>query len=281
LKRRVLTVTLAVLLAVLGTAGVLAYVHKADSRALAGMQSVNTLVAQGQIPAGTSANSAQQAGLLRSETLPASSVPANAVRSITPDLGSLVMSAQVQPGQLLLRPMLVTSAQATATGALAIPKGMIAITIPLCLPEAVAAYVQPGSQVAVFDTYATKKASLQESCSQSGVSHQAEGPGGIVTRIVLPRVLVLATGQGAGGGTTGTSSSTTTTASSSPFSRNGQTDPPSSAPTGSVLVTVAVTQADAERLILITRAGLPYLALLTSSSQTGFETGRLQPLFQH
>jgi len=279
LKRRVLTVALAILLAVLGTAGVLAYVHKADSRALAGMQSVNTLVAQGQIPAGTSANSAQQAGLLRSEALPASSVPANAVRSITPDLGSLVMSAQVQPGQLLLRPMLVTSAQATATGALAIPMGMIAITIPLCLPEAVAAYVQPGSQVAVFDTYATKKASLQESCSQSGVSHQAEGPGGIVTRIVLPRVLVLATGQGAGGGATGTS--TSTTASSSPFSHNGQTDPPSSAPTGSVLVTVAVTQADAERLILITRAGLPYLALLTSSSQTGFETGRLQPLFQH
>ena len=35
-----------------------------------------------------------------------------------------------RPGQLLLRPMLVTSAQATATGALAIPKGMIAITIP-------------------------------------------------------------------------------------------------------------------------------------------------------
>ena len=279
MKRRVLTVTLAVLLAVLGTAGVLAYVHKADSRALAGMQSVNTLVAQGQIPAGTSANSAQQAGLLRSEALPASSVPANAVRSITPDLGSLVMSAQVQPGQLLLRPMLVTSAQATATGALAIPMGMIAITIPLCLPEAVAAYVQPGSQVAVFDTYATKKASLQESCSQSGVSHQAEGPGGIVTRIVLPRVLVLATGQGAGGGTTGTS--TSTTASSGPFSHNSQADPSSSAPTGSVLVTVAVTQADAERLILITRAGLPYLALLTSSSQTGFETGRLQPLFQH
>ena len=279
MKRRVLTVTLAVLLAVLGTAGVLAYVHKADSRALAGMQSVNTLVAQGQIPVGTSANSAQQAGLLRSETLPASSVPANAVRSITPDLGSLVMSAQVQPGQLLLRPMLVTSAQATATGALAIPMGMIAITIPLCLPEAVAAYVQPGSQVAVFDTYATKKASLQESCSESGVSHQAEGPGGIVTRIVLPRVLVLATGQGAGGGATGTS--TSTTASSGPFSHNSQADPSSSAPTGSVLVTVAVTQANAERLILITRAGLPYLALLTSSSQTGFETGRLQPLFQH
>jgi pilus assembly protein CpaB len=274
LKRRVLTVALAIVLAVLGTAGVLAYVHKADSRALDGMRPVSVLVAQGQIPAGTSANSAQQQGLLRSEMLPASSVPANAVRSITPALGSLVVSAQVPSGQLLLRPMLVTSAQATAAGALAIPKGMVAVTIPLCLPEAVAGYVQPGSQVAVFDTYATKKASLQESCNQSGQSNQAQGPGAAVTRIVLPRALVLATGQAAASGTT------STTASGGPFSNNSQTDPPSSAPSGAVMVTMAVSQANAERLILITRAGLPYLALLTSSSQTGFDTG-LQPLFQH
>jgi pilus assembly protein CpaB len=276
LKRRVLTVTLAIVLAVLGTAGVLAYVHKADTRALDGMRPVSVLVAQGQIPAGTSADSAQQQGLLRSESLPASSVPLNAVRSIGPALGSLVMSAKVPAGQVLLRPMLVTSAQATATGALAIPKGMVAVTIPLCVSEAVADYVQPGSQVAVFDTYPTKKASLQETCNQSGQSHQAQGPGGIITRIVLPRVLVLATGQAAASGAT----STSTTASGGAFSNNSQTDPAASAPGGAVLVTLAVSQANAERLILITRAGLPYLALLTSSSQTGFDTG-LQPLFQH
>jgi len=275
LKRRVLTVALAILLAVLGTAGVLAYVHKADSRALDAMKPVSVLVAQGQIPAGTSAGSAQQQGLLRSERLPAASVPPNAVRSITPALGSLVLSAQVPSGQLLLRPMLVTSAQATATGALAIPRGMVAVTIPLCLPEAVADYVQPGSQVAVFDTYPTKKSSLQETCNQSGQSHQAQGLGAIITRIVLPRVLVLATGQAAASGTTGAS----TTATGSAFSGNSQADP-ASAPSGAVLVTLAVSQANAERLIMITRAGLPYLALLTSSSQTGFDTG-LQPLFQH
>ena len=280
MKRRVLTVTLAILLAVLGTAGVLAYVHKADSRALDGMRPVTVLVAQGQIPAGTSVSSAQQQNLLRSESLPASSVPANAVRSITPALASLVMSAQVPSGQLLLRPMLVTSAQATATGALAIPTGMVAVTIPLCISEAVAGYVQPGSHVAVFDTYPTKKANLQESCGQSGQSHQAQGQGAVLTRIVLPRVLVLATGQAAASGTTGTTGTgTTTTASGGAFSNNSQTDP-APATSGAVMVTLAVSQANAERLILITRAGLPYLALLTSSSQTGFDTG-LQPLFQH
>jgi pilus assembly protein CpaB len=283
LKRRVLTVALAIVLAVLGTAGVLAYVHKADSRALDAMKPVTVVVAQGQIPAGTSASSAQQQGLLRSERLPASSVPPNAVRSITPALASLVVSAQVPAGQLLLRPMLVTSAQATATGALAIPAGMVAVTIPLCVSEAVADYVQPGSHVAVFDTYPTKKVNLQETCSQSGQSHQAQGQGAVITRIVLPRVLVLATGQAASSGATGTTGTTgttgaTTTASGGAFSSASQADP-APASTGAVMVTLAVSQANAERLIVITRAGLPYLALLTSSSQTGFDTG-LQPLFQ-
>jgi len=275
LKRRVLTVVVAVLLAVLGTAAVLAYVRQADNRALEGQKAVTVLIAQKVIPSGTSANTAVQDGLLTSQRLPASSVPVDALTSITPALGPLVTSAVVQPGQVLLRPMLVTPAQATATGALAIPRGMVAVTIPLCMSEAVAGYVQPGSQVAVFDSYPTKKATLQESCSGSGQSNQAQGPGAAVTRILLPRVQVLAIGQAPSSGTT----STSTTASGGTSSQGSQTDPAASGPTGSVLVTFAVSQADAERLILVTRAGLPYLALLTPSSQTGFTSG-LQPLFQ-
>ena len=276
MKRRVLTVVVAVLLAVLGTAAVLAYVRQADNRALEGQKAVTVLIAQKVIPSGTSANTAVQDGLLTSQRLPASSVPVDALTSITPALGPLVTSAVVQPGQVLLRPMLVTPAQATASGALAIPRGMVAVTIPLCMSEAVAGYVQPGSQVAVFDTYATKKASLQETCNQSGQSNQAQGKGSAITRIVLPRVQVLAVGQAASSGTTSTS--TSTTASGGASSQSGQTDPSASGPTGAVLVTFAVNQADAERLIVLTRAGLPYLALLTASSQTQFDTG-LQPLF--
>jgi len=273
LKRRILAIALAIVLAVLGTAGVLAYVHKADSRAVAGMKAVTVLVAQQQVASGTPASTALQNGSLTSQKLPASSVPSDAVRSITPGLGSLVLSATLQPGQLLLRPMLVTAAQATASGALQIPKGMIAVTVPLCVEAAVAGYVQPGSQVAVFDTYPTKKATLQEQCSQSGQSHQAQGPGGVVTRIVLPRVLVLATGTAGAGGTTSTA------ASGGLLAHNSQTDPAGSVPNGAVLVTLAVSQPDAERLILITEAGLPYMALLTPYSQTGHEIC-CQPLFQ-
>ena len=79
MKRRVLTVTLALLLAVFGTVGVLAYVHGANARAVAGVKAVPALVAQQPIPAGTSASTALHEGLLASQQLPASSVPSNAV----------------------------------------------------------------------------------------------------------------------------------------------------------------------------------------------------------
>jgi pilus assembly protein CpaB len=251
LKRRVLTVILAILLAVLGTAGVLAYVHKANSRALDALKPVSVLVAQGQIPAGTSASSAQQEGLLRSERLPASAVPLNAVRSITPELGSLVMSARVPPGQLLLRPMLVTAAQ--VTGGVALPAGMLAVSVNLCLPEAVAENIGPGSEVEVLNTFALGASSLTAAPNCTG-PHQQQDKGHAHTVVVLPRVQVLSVGPAAGA-SHGTSSTST-----SAFNRSS-TDPAPSQP-GNELVTLAVTQAAALRLIQITETGLPYLALL-------------------
>jgi pilus assembly protein CpaB len=267
LKRRILAIALAIVLAVLGTAGVLAYVHKADARALAGMKAVSVLVAQQQIAAGTSGTAALQDGSLSRQRLPASSVPPDALGSIPPDLSSLVLSSNLQPGQLLLRPMLVTAAQSTATGGVAIPKGMVAVTVSLCLPEAVAGYLQPGSEVAVFDTYGGKSLNVQETC---GSSHSAQALGAVHTRMVLPRVKILSVSTGpAGGGSTLTSTGSQSSATSG-------TSGPAQA---QVLVTLAVDQPDAERLILLSEAGLPYLALLTSTSQTRFDTS-LYPLFQ-
>jgi pilus assembly protein CpaB len=253
MKRRVLTISLALVLAIAGSGVVLAYVKGANARAVAGLKAVTVLVAQKEIPAGTSAGAAWQDGLLRGETLPAQSVPTEAVGSITADLDSLVMSSEIMPGQVLLRPMLVRAAQ--ASGGLAIPAGMVAVTIPLCLPQAVAGYVQAGSQVAIFDTVSSQSMAPQQSCSQLGQVRQAQPSG--QTRIVLPKVQVLAMSGGTSGSGTGAGNQTQ----------------------GSVLVTLAVDQADAERVIQVAETGLPYLALLTPNSQTGFDT-TTQSLFQ-
>lgn len=243
MKRRGLMIALAVLLAVLGTTGVLVYVNHANARALAGQQAVTVLVAKGRITSGTSAADAQQQGLLGPETLPASSVPADAVTAVTPAISALVADADVQPGQLLLRPMLVTKAQ--STNGLAIPKGMVAVSILFCVPEAVAGNIQPGALVAVFDTVISGSGSAALSAQGACTGpHQANPSDSVTTKLILPQVTVLSVGPAPAKGQDG-ANSTASTASSS----------------GNELVTVAVSQNDAERVIQLTENGLPYLAL--------------------
>jgi pilus assembly protein CpaB len=253
MKRRGLTITLAVLLAILGTAGVLVYVNHANARALAGQKAVTVLVAKKLIPSGTSAADAQRQGLVGTERLPAASVPADALTAVTPDISALVTDSDVQSGQLLLRPMLVTSAQ--VTNGLAIPNGMVAVSILFCAPEAVAGNVHAGSHVAVFDTVASGSASATAQNACTGPHQQQAGVA--ATKLVLPYVTVLAVGPASASSQSG---GTASNGGGSGSSQNTE------------LVTVAVNQADAERLILLTEDGLPYLALVNDNSSLSAST---------
>jgi pilus assembly protein CpaB len=263
MKRRLVIIVLALILAAVGAGGVLAYARGANTRAIAGMKAVSVLVAQKTIPAGTAAGAAQHGGLLVSQILPASSVPANALSTITSDMSLLVLSTDLQPGQLLLRPMLVSPAQTTS--GLAIPPGMLALTVSFCLPEVVAGAVQPGSQVAIFDTVGFSSAgTITAGPGCTGAHTQVDGT--VKTRVVLTRVLVLSVGAAPAGGTTSTSTTSSSALSGSSSPSSGQ---------AGTLVTLAVTQAQAEQLIQMTETGMPYLALLTTNSHTTSDAGRL------
>jgi pilus assembly protein CpaB len=254
-KRRILTVVLAIVLAIVGTGLVLVYVNQANSRAIAGQKAVSVVVAQRLIPAGTSAGEAQSEGLFGTETLPAKSVPSNAVQSISPDLSTLVASADIQPGQLVLRPMLVTANLASATGGIVVPSGMEAVTISLCLPEAVANYIHPGSKVAVFDTFNAASGGVGDGSACSG-NHTQQAPQA-KTGLLLASAEVLSVGP-AQAQTNSNGSSTTAT--STAFSQGSSSASTSSQ--GTTLVTLAVSPFNAKRLISLTITGLPYLALL-------------------
>lgn len=246
MRRRGLTIALAVLLAILGTAGVLAYVNHANARALAGQRAVSVLIAGRLIPQGTSAGNAQDQGLLSVERLPAASVPADALAAVTPDISALVTDADLQPGQMLLRPMLVASTQ--ATGGLAVPPGKLAVAIQLCMPEAVAGNVHPGSQVAVFGTTISGNSTMTAQAACSG-AHQLVAGQNASTRLVLAKVTVLSVGQ-------------------APAAVQGGSTSSSGGPGASPnidLVTLAVSQGEAEKLIQISENGLPYLALVSAS----------------
>jgi len=251
MTRRIVTIAAAVLLAVLGAVGVLEYVHQADQRALAGMHAVNAYVAKAQIPSGTSAAAALREGLLVRQQFPASSVPADAVRTLTPTLSALVLTSGLASGQMLLSPMLGATVQTAS--ALPIPPGMVAVTLQFCVQQAVGNFITPGSEVAVFNTFVngTNK-SAGGACSQAGGGAGAQS---IQTRMVMTKVLVLAVGEG-----TATPPSATATAADGPATSSAGSAP------STIFLTLAVSQADAERLIELGEGGSPYLALLTGAS---------------
>ena len=119
----------------------------------------------------------------------------------------------------------------------------MAVTVETGAPEQVAGYVQSGSRVAIFLTYNV--------VATDGGKTSIER-----TRILLPRVEVLAVGtyQSA--------------------QARGATNTSATAPrTGSLMLTVAVDQADAERLIEGRSHGTLYLGLLTDSVEVKPGTG--------
>ena len=263
MKRRVVTIILAVALAVLGTAAVLVYVNHADARAVAGQQAVTVLVADKAIPSGTTAREAKSS--LRKEILPASSVSTEAIAEITAKQEELVVAADLSPGQVLLDSMLVAAKDA---GGLVIPDGKVAVTFTLCAPEVVAGNVRVGSDVAVFGTIVAGgngDVSAQPNCTgqhkqQLGKAGPSPAPGCECvssTRVVVPKVRVIAIGPAAPPTPPEDAKATDTTFAQN--AANPQND--------RTLVTVAVNQDDAERLILLTQTGLPYLALLGPSAQ--------------
>jgi len=259
MNRRVLMIIGAVVLALVGTGAVYSYVKHADTRALAGKQAVDVLIVNKRIPAGTSAESVRTGGYLRADHLPADATPQGSVKLIGTDWQSQVATADIQPGQVVLRSMF--GAKVPTTSGLAIPAGKMAVSVKLTVDGDVAGYVQPGSQVAIFDTFILLDGKSVPSGSKSGSDKNDNW----ATKLLLPRVDVLAVSQGAPTGP-----------------KAGLAD--TNGGTATLLVTMAVNQMDAERLIHIAQTGMPYAALLSDTSNSAPAPGvdnhnRLGPVF--
>ena len=184
----------------------------------------------------------------------------------------MLLAGAVGKGQILTQSMLGTNASVVANGGLVPPTGKVAVTIQVCLSQDVAGYVIAGSYVSVFDTYPPNNAvntqNVQNTCDLSHPVQHVTGPDEWITRIVLPSVHVLAVGQSPG--SQGTSAGIASTVESGQV---GQTNNP-------VMVTLAVPQVDAERLIAIDEVGLPYLALLAPNAHPGFDSNTPPSLFR-
>lgn len=239
---------LAVVLALGGTGAVYAYVKHADQRAVADSTATTVVVATKRVPAGTTWKAATAGGYLRTENLPASSAPSDALDHVGDQFAQGdVVFADIQPGQVVLREMF--GVKTPTTSGLAIPNGKMAVSVKLKTNEDVAGYVQPGSQIAVFDTFILG----DKNTATSGSAGSVDKKDNWATKLLLPRVDVLAVSQAAPSGTQKSLDSSSSGSSSDT----------------TLLVTVAVSQADAERLIEVAQVSNPYLALLSDSSKSG------------
>lgn len=243
MNRRIALIALAIVLALVGTFAVYSYAKSADKRAVADTRATSVVITTKRIPAGTSWADAVKGGYLTSEHLPAGSAPSSALSSVAEAaIGrDAVAAADIAPGQIVLRQAFGTAAP--KTGALTIPKGDIAISVTLTSGSNVANYVSPGSEVIVFVTAKLKDKRLK------GL---AAGDDLYVNRTVVPRAQVLAT----------STAPTTDVAGASGSSADSST-----------VVTLALSQLDAQRVILQQQIGQLYLGLLSANSKVGMDGG--------
>jgi len=240
--RRTVLLVVAAVIAAVGTSLVFLYVRGADNRAQAAEAPVQVLKATAVINAGESVTSAQAAGKIALSTVPKSQVLTGAVNT-TSGMDSDVALTTVYPGEQII------TSKFGAPGdqkVLTIPDGDIAISVSLSDTGRVAGFVSPGANVAIFLT--GQAAGETENTSSAAASSSASTDG---TKLLLPKVEVIAVGNTTTISTTSTDASGATTTETLP----------------KTLFTLAVDQDQAQKVIYASSHGDLSFGLLTDKSK--------------
>jgi pilus assembly protein CpaB len=243
MDRRRLLLILAVFVAVIGTALVFIYVRGADSRAQKGVANVTALQATANIAPGETYDAALAAGKLSMQPIPQSVLDKNTgYQTSSTALRGKIAAVPIFTGQVIVTSQFGDSVQSTSS-TLAIPKGMIAISVNLTDPDRVAGNIQNGQEVAVFVTGQLQK-TKGGATTTTASDIQA-------TRLLLPKVVVLNVGS--------PQPPTTTTSTDSNGTQTTEQLP-------RTLLTIAVTQKDAQKVIVASKALSLTFGLLTADS---------------
>jgi pilus assembly protein CpaB len=259
MRRRVLILLAALVLAGISGAALLSYARGADRRALAGNQGVWVLTAREKIPAETAGADVQR--LVERILVPAETVPDGTLTDWDPALDAQRLAAPLEPSQLLLRQLFRTAApSAPPARRLVVPEDKLAVTVALSVAPQVAGDVAAGDVVTVYGT-----CPLQP----------ADGDGPPRTRALLPRTEVIVIGE-APRPTPAPTASASASAEPQVLSEpaTGTADQ-----TDRYVVTLAVGPDDAQRLIHASRYCALHLAMLGAAAEvtpgSGVDTGGL------
>ncbi|KAE8765552.1 Flp pilus assembly protein CpaB [Georgenia thermotolerans] len=228
--RRILAAVAAILLAAVGALVLVTYVGNADERAMAGMQTTDVLVVTAPVAQGTPVANLKDAVNL--EALPAKAVPAGAVATLD-DLVGQVTTADLQPGEQLLAARFADPATLQKHGAVEVPPNMHEVSVLLDPQRVVGGRVTAGDTVGVFVSLGGK------------------------THLTLHKVLVT---HVQGGVIVPSEGSAATDVAPAKATDPGAAATPEPAPSSSVMVTVAVSAPDAEKIVFAAESASIWLS---------------------
>ncbi len=242
-----MAIVAALLVALLGAAGVVLYAQNADARAVAGQATQQVFIAQAPVPQGTSARDALAQKLIVAQTVVSRGVPAGALTEVSGATASLVAMTPIARGEIVLASRFgQITRQPAPTGP--VPDGQVAITVNLPDPERIAPLLTPGSHIVIYDTFNPSKGSTTV---PDGGKLQHGAPLVRVTRVLFDDVTVIAVGA----------------TQVKPADSSQPTATPTPAPSADAaavpgaLVTVALPPAEALRLVHAVQTGTLYCGL--------------------
>ncbi|WP_029433859.1 Flp pilus assembly protein CpaB [Blastococcus sp. URHD0036] len=234
--RRLLAALAALLLAAVGAVVLMAYVRGADARALEGVQSVEVLVVDEEIPAGTPAD--DLAEFVRTELVPAKTAVDGRVTDLD-QLEGLVADVDLEPGEQLLAARFGDPAARQAeAGTVPVPDGMQEISVLLEPQRVVGGRLAAGDTVGVYLSIVFQDGTA----NTHAVQHQ----------VLVTRVQGATTAAGAGDGAEATQDD------------GAAAEPPSA----SLMVTLAVVSRDAEQIVFGQEHGTLWLSLEPEGADT-------------
>lgn len=227
MARNRLMTIVALLISAAGAAMVFVYVNGSDDRAAKKFDTIQVLGVLAPIAAGETIESAVAGDKIGPISVPRTAALPDTVTDPAALSGTVALT-NLYPGEQLLAQRFGSPEQ---TEVLPIPKGKLAISVNLSDPARVAGFVNPGAEVAIF--------------------HQSAQESGATTRVLLSRVQVIGVGT--------TSIIPTTTTNEEGASTTEQLP--------RTLLTFAVDQVQAQKILHAANNGQLALGLLTPNSE--------------
>lgn len=222
MKSRLLAGIAALVLAVVGAILVVSYAQGADSRAVQGLQPVTVLVVSKAVPAGTSV--AALKAFVTSQDLPGKAVSKSALTNLD-GLAGKVTAVDLLPGEQLVAERLIEPEALKASGAVEVPKGLQEVSFQLEPQRLVGGRLAAGDHVGVFINL-----------KDGGLEAKADKE---TTKLTVHKALVTAVQRAPV-----VAPSPQPSAAGSPAEAED-----TSLPTGSMIVTVAVNDMDATKIV--------------------------------